>query len=105
MFLIRTHFSNQQTNSPMAKKNASKPAPVKTTVKISGKVAEAIEIIKETQPHVKIAYFNQDGDYHFHKRPGFAAVPIQDEDTDLEVDTDEVDEDEPAEPGDSKLEF
>jgi hypothetical protein len=89
----------------MAKKNASKPAPVKTTVKISGKVAEAIEIIKETQPHVKVAYFNEAGQYHFHKRPGFAAVPIQDEDTDLEVDTDEEEETEPAEPGGSKLEF
>lgn len=92
----------------MAKKNASKPAPVKTTVKISGKISDAIEIIKATQPHVKVAYFNEAGDYHFHKRPGFAAVPIQDEDTDLGVEDDEIDEDQdeqPVDPGGKKLEF
>jgi hypothetical protein len=92
----------------MAKKNASKPAPVKTTIKISEKVAEAIAIIKETQPHVKVAYFNQAGEYHFHKRPGFVSVPIQDdEDTDLEVDIDDVDEDEDTQvdAGGKKLEF
>jgi hypothetical protein len=104
------NFSNL-TNSPMAKKDTPKTAKVqavKTTVKISGKIAEAIEIIKETQPHVKVAYFNQAGDYHFHKRPGFSAVPIQDEDTDLEVENEEVDEDQdeqPVDPGGKKLEF
>jgi hypothetical protein len=94
----------------MAKKDtkAAKSAPVKTTIKISSKLAELIEIIKTTQPHVKVAYFNEAGDYHFHKRPGFSAVPIhgEDEDTDLEVETDEDDEDqEQADAGGKKLEF
>jgi hypothetical protein len=93
----------------MAKTNkAAKAAPVvKTTIKVTAKVAEAIEIIKEYQPHVKVAYFNEAGDYHFHKRAGFVAVPIgeADEDTDLEVDTDEDNEDETVDAGGKKLEF
>lgn len=86
-----------------------KDAPVKTTVKVTEKIAKAIEVIKETQPHVKTAYFNQAGDYHFHKRPGFAAVPItdeDDEDIDLEVETEEDEEvQEQADAGGKKLEF
>lgn len=97
----------------MAKKDTTKAAdkkaaaPVKTTVKINEKIAKAIEIIKETQPHVKVAYFNQDGAYHFHKRPGFGAVPIQaeDEEIDLEVEKSEEDEEVETNPGGEKLEF
>jgi hypothetical protein len=91
----------------MAKK-VVKAAQVKTTVKITGKISEAIEIIKATQPHVKVAYFNENGDYHFHKRPGFTAVPVQDEDIDLEVeDIDPNEDDDPVktDPGGKKLEF
>jgi hypothetical protein len=82
-------------------------APVKTTVKVNDKIAKAIEVIKEHQPHVKVAYFNQDGAYHFHKRPGFAAVPIvEDEEIDLEVENEEEsDEEVDANPGGEKLEF
>lgn len=89
-------------------KGAKAEAPVKTTVKISGKVAEAIEIIRETQPHVKVAYFNAAGEYHFHKRPEFAAVPIQadDEEIDLEVENEEGNEEEVVtDPDGKKLEF
>lgn len=35
------------------------------------KVQEAIAIIAEHAPHVKVAWINDNGDYHFHKRPGF----------------------------------
>lgn len=96
----------------MAKKDTTKAAadkkaaPVKTTVKVNDRIAKAIEIIKEHHPHVKVAYFNQDGAYHFHKRPGFAAVPIVEEDIDLEVENEEEnDEDAETAPGGEQLEF
>jgi hypothetical protein len=94
----------------MAKNNKpadKKAAAVQTTVKVNSKVAEAVEVIKATQPHVKTAYFNADGEYHFHPRKGFKAVPIQDEeeiDLETEIADDEPDEDEPVDTG-GKLEF
>lgn len=94
----------------MAQKN-TKPAPkkdaaIQTTVKVNDKVAKAIEVIRETQPHVKVAYFNQDGEYHFHKRPGFKAVPIQDEEEEIDLEVEEDADEDPIEPiGGAKLEF
>jgi hypothetical protein len=95
----------------MAKNNKladKKAAAVQTTVKVNSKVAEAVETIKATQPHVKTAYFNADGEYHFHKRPGFKAVPIQDDEEEVnleaEIGDNEPDEDEPVDTG-GKLEF
>lgn len=73
----------------MAKiKSKSEPG-VKATVVVSDKVAKAIEVIKNHQPHVKVAYFNGDGEYHFHKRKGFSAVVIQDDDNEQEIQVEE----------------
>jgi uncharacterized FlaG/YvyC family protein len=88
---------------------AAKAAPaVQTTVKVNDKVAKAIEVIKEHHPHVKVAYFNADGEYHFHKRKGFAAVTIIDEDSDepnLAAETEGDELEEPTDPNGGKLEF
>lgn len=74
--------------------NKNKQAAVKTTVVVSGKVKKAIEDVRQYHPHVKVAYFNADGEYHFHKRKGFTAVTIIEED---EVEQDmEVEDDEPV---------
>lgn len=99
-------MGKKDTTKSTAEKKAA--APVKTTVKINDKIAKAIEVIKEHQPHVKVAYFNQDGVYHFHKRPGFAAVTIQgdDEEIDLVVENEEEnDEEVVTDPRGEKLEF
>jgi hypothetical protein len=91
------------------KSAAPKAAAVQTTVKVNDKIAKAIEIIKEHQSHVKVAYFNVAGEYHFHKRPGFKAVPIQDEEEDIdlevEAETDTELDETPVGAGGAKLEF
>lgn len=90
----------------MAKTNKpAKAAPaVKTTTVVSDKVAKAIEDVKKYHPHVKVAYFNGDGEYHFHKRKGFAAVTIvEEEEIDLDIEVEDDDE-YPIDPKD-KLEF
>lgn len=92
----------------MATKNTNKPAEKKAAApkgKYNEKITKAIEIITATQPHVKTAYFNADGEYHFHKRPGFKAVPIvEEEDIDLEAEIEE-DTDEDEIPAGWKTEF
>lgn len=61
----------------MAKNTEKKNAETKKAApKYNEKITKAIEIIRTTQPHVTVAYFNADGEYHFHKRAGFKAVPI-----------------------------
>jgi hypothetical protein len=91
----------------MAKnKQTAKAAPaVKTTTVVNEKVAKALEVIKELYPYVKVAYFNADGEYHFHKRKGFAAVTIQEEEeTDQDIEIEEDPETDPIDTKD-KLEF
>lgn len=98
-------MGKKDTTKDAAEKKAA--APVKTTVKINDKIAKAIEVIKEHQPHIKVAYFNQDGAYHFHKRPGFAAVTIQgdEEDINLQVENEEDIDEVVTDPNGDKLEF
>jgi hypothetical protein len=52
---------------------AKKTAPAIAT---SEKVSEVVDMIREHMPHVKIAYINEKGEYHFHPRKGFAPVSI-----------------------------
>jgi hypothetical protein len=90
------------------KKAAPAAAPTVSKPKVNSKIAAAIEVIKTHQPHVKTAYFNADGEYHFHPRKGFKAVAIIDEEEDIDLEaepeTDEPIEDEPVDTG-KKLEF
>lgn len=82
----------------MAKNTEKKGAEAKKAApKYNEKITKAIEVIKASQPHVKVVYFNANGDYHFHKRDGFKAVNIDgsaEEDIDLGA---EVEETEPTE--------
>jgi hypothetical protein len=64
-------------NKKADKAAAEQPA-AETAVKT--KVQEAIEIIAEHAPHVKTAWINDNGEYHFHKRPGFKKYILQKED-------------------------
>lgn len=66
----------------MAKETAKTAA-----LAIPEKVTEAIKNIRICAPHVKYAWIAADGQYHFHKRPGFTKyyVPTTEEPVDEEV--------------------
>lgn len=65
----------------MAKEIVKQAAPA-----IPEKVQEAIKNIRICAPHVKYAWIDADGAYHFHKRPGFTKyyVPATEEEVDDE---------------------
>lgn len=60
--------------------NKTAPAAADTkaaVVKEPTLVEKAIANIKLSAPHVKYAWINEAGEYHFHKRPGFSKYNVQ----------------------------
>lgn len=88
---------------------APKTAPaVTTTVQVNEKIAKAIETVKAYYPHVKIVYVNSDGHFHFHSRPGFSAINLDESEiavTEENTESGQGEETAPIIPPQDNLEF
>lgn len=94
----------------MAKETAKQAKPAGMSDELKAKIATAITNIRKNAPHVEYAWFNENGDYHFHKRPGFVKVYVaakpepEEEEEEIVLDAATLAPVAPAKPND-KLEF